>query len=81
VKIQPQWVVTPGKQTNKQHTVLVTTKRGNKYFETVEQYKYFEITLTYKNSSHEGIKAYRSQEMIAIIRCSKFCLSICYPKT
>jgi len=36
--------------------------------------------LTYKNSSHEGIKADLSQEMIAIIWCSKSCLSTCYTK-
>lgn len=42
-------------------------KRGSKYFETVEHYKYFETTLTHKNSSHEEIKADRSQEIIVIM--------------
>jgi len=55
-------------------------KRGNKYFEKVEQYKYFETTLTYKNYSQEGIKADRSQEMIVFIWCRNFRLSNLYPK-
>ena len=49
-------------------------KGGNKYSETAEQYKYFETTLTHENSSLEGIKADRSQEMICSIWSSKFFL-------
>jgi flagellar biosynthesis/type III secretory pathway M-ring protein FliF/YscJ len=49
----------------------------NSSFERMEEFKYLEKTLTNQNSIQEEIK---SSLMLAIIRCTIFCLLVCYPK-
>jgi hypothetical protein len=48
-------------------------------FQKVEEFKYLGTTLKNQNSIQEEIRTDLSQEMLAIIRCRIYCLSVCYP--
>ena len=77
VKIQPQWVVTPGKQTNKQTNCPLDT-----WQETKHQQNRFTIThisqILLKDYCHtaiqEGKSATYNKHNITWLTCTKYCL-------
>ena len=56
-------------------------KIDNSSFERLEEFKYLRTTLTNQNSIQVEIKSTLNSEMLAIIRCRIFSLSVCYPNT
>jgi hypothetical protein len=55
-------------------------KPGNISLERVEQFRYLGTILTNQIPFRKKLRAHGSQGMLTIIRCSIFCLPVCYPK-
>ena len=56
-------------------------KRGNKFFERVEQFRYLGTTHINPNSIHEEIRSrLKSGSDCSIIQCRIICLPVCYPE-
>jgi hypothetical protein len=49
---------------------------ANKFFETVEQFKYLETTLTNQNSIHEGVKSRLKSGNACYHSVQNFCLPV-----
>jgi hypothetical protein len=69
-------LITQDQNTGQSHNI----KTDNKSFEGVEQFKYWETTITNPNCIHEEIKSRLKSGILATIRCRIFCLPGCFPK-
>ena len=56
-----------------------SVKSDNRSFERVEEFRYLGKPLTNKILFRKKLRADWSQGMFAIIRCTIFCLPVCYP--
>jgi len=56
-------------------------KFNNSYFESAKQFKYEYLgtTQTNKNFIQEELKGKMKSGILAVIRCTIFCLPVCYP--